>query len=200
MVFYPQPIGLNNLSQAAVEQILTALSDAGFLGDFFTKEYANETNEVQSGYLIGSDFLQLITFLGCAPHIEIVIPEEASAWKQFCHIEIQQYQQSIYYKGLNNPKCSCPHCTARVAKNLPDSFKHDSQWQANKLYIECPKCHEKSLVENLNWRHSGGFGAFFIVVNSIYPNEAVPTEKLLQILQQASKGVFASWDYFYSEN
>ena len=58
-------------------------------------------------------------------------------------------------------------------------------------------CQQSTLTENLNWRHGAGFGQFFIVVNSVYPNEAVPTDKLMEILKSASN---ETWDYFYFDH
>jgi hypothetical protein len=72
------------------------------------------------------------------------------------------------------------------------------QWIPDSMHIVCPKCHQTSLVENLNWRHSAGFGTFFIIIHSIYPNEAVPTDQLLNIFKHES-GSFEPWDYFYYE-
>jgi hypothetical protein len=174
-----------NQSAQSCDGLVTELSSAGFTGERFTAHG-------KEGYLIGDKFLQLITFLGCAPHIEISPPENPEQWHQFCHIEFQRHSSAHFFKGLNNPKCACPECKARVTALLPDML----DWQPGTKSLTCPKCQTSSLTEQLNWRHGGGFGQFFIVVHSVYPNEAVPTDQLMSLLKTSSG--FA-WDYFYFE-
>ncbi len=60
----------------------------------------------------------------------------------------------------------------------------------------CPKCQKSSLVEKLKWCHSAGFGQLFIIIHSVYPSEAVPTEQLLNLLHLDTSDI---WDYFYYE-
>lgn len=191
MVFYLQNAGFQNIGSENSNQVLAGLSNEGFLGEFFSIRYEGQ-KEAQTGYLIGDKFLKLITFLGCSPHLAVSPPEKIADWGNFCHIEIQQYQSPIFFKGLNNSRSSCPQCKSRVAKTLPEM----QQWVPDSMHIVCPKCHQTSLAEDLNWRHSAGFGTFFIIIHSIYPNEAVPTEQLLSLFKLESS---ENWDYFYYE-
>ncbi len=193
MVFYPQNACFKKVSPEHRNQVLAGLSSEGFLGELFSIRYEGQ-KKAQTGYLIGDKFLKLITFLGCSPHIAVSPPENIADWGNFCHIEIQQHQNPIFFKGLNNSRSSCPQCKSRVAKMLPEM----QQWIPDSMHIVCPKCHQTSLVEDLNWRHSAGFGTFFIIIHSIYPNEAVPTDQLLNIFKHES-GSFEPWDYFYYE-
>ena len=193
MVFYPKNVCFQKIASENSNQILAGLNNEGFLGEFFSIHYEGQ-KEAQTGYLIGDNFLKLITFLGCSPHLAVSPPETLSDWAHFCHIEIQQHQSPVFFKGLNNSRSSCPRCKSRVANILPDM----EQWQPGAMRITCPKCHQSSLVEALNWRHSAGFGTFFIIIHSVYPSEAVPTEQLLEILRRES-GSFELWDYFYYE-
>lgn len=182
LVFYPLRL---DYQPKNTEPFISKLQAQGFLGESFQAHG-------HSGYLIGEDFLKLLTFLGCAPHIEIAPPEQLSNWVNFCYVEIRQFQQPHYFKGLNKPKCSCPHCRSRVVNALPDM----SQWLPGTLTLTCPKCQQSVLAEALNWRHGAGFGQFFIMVNSVYPSEAVPTDKLMALLHTISN---EHWDYFYFE-
>ena len=193
MVFYPQNACFQNIGSETRNQMLAGLSNEGFLGEFFSIRYEGQ-KEAQTGYLIGDKFLKLITFLGCSPHLAVSPPEKIADWGNFCHIEIQQYQSPVFFKGLNNSRNSCPQCKSRVAKMLPKM----EQWEPDSMHIVCPKCHQTSLAEDLNWRHSAGFGTFFIIIHSVYPHEAVPTEQLLNIFRHASDS-FEQWDYFYYE-
>lgn len=188
MVFYSK-----NLEYVPenVNALLTSLQMDGFIGEPFSSVFKQQT-ETQSGYLIGREFLKLITFLGCSPHIAVTPPEQLTDWGNFCYIEIQHFQAPKYFKGLNQPKFSCPLCKSRVTGALPEL----QQWLPGSQAVICPKCQQTTLAENLNWRHGGGFGRFFIVVNSIYPNEAVPTDKLMSLLNSVSG---EDWDYFYFE-
>jgi hypothetical protein len=182
LVFCPK--SLTFASEKGVE-LLSQLENAGFIGASFDVLK-------QQGYLIGDKFLKLITFLGCSPHIDISPPQNLSDWGNFCHIEINSTRNPQFFKGLKRPKCSCPHCKSRVNTMLAEL----EQWAPETQTLQCPKCQQTVLVEQLNWRHGGGFGQFFIVVNSIYPNEAIPTDKLMSLLSSASD---EPWDYFYYE-
>ncbi len=173
------------------KQIIAGLKEEGFLGEFFSVGYDGQ--EEQTGYLIGDNFLKLITFLGCSLHLAVTIPENSSDWKHFCHIEIQQYPQPRFFKGLNIPKCSCPQCKSRIVKSLPEM----DQWQPGSLQIVCPKCQQTSLVEELNWCHSAAFSSLIIIIHSVYPSEAIPTEKIMKILNATY--LDEKWDYFYYE-
>lgn len=182
LVFYPRALDYQTKD---TEQLISRLQTDGFIGNFFE-------SQGQTGYLIGEDFLKLVTFLGCAPHIEVTPPEHKKDWGNFCYIEIKLFQHPRYFKGLNKPKCSCPHCKSRIVQALPDM----EQWTVGAQQLVCPKCQQSTLTEQLNWRHGAGFGQFFIVVNSVYPNEAVPTDKLMGLLKSANN---ETWDYFYFE-
>lgn len=186
MVFYPNSIVFRDK-----EKVLVRLTEAGFLGDKFSLQYEGQ-KEKHTGYLLADNFLKLITFLGCSPHMTVLPPEKESDWSHFCHIEIQQFQSPCYFKGLDNSRCSCPQCKSRVTKVLPDM----AQWTADTMSLVCPKCGQTTRLEDLNWRHSAGFGVFFIVIHSVYPSEAIPTQKLMKLLSPES---LEDWDYFYFE-
>jgi len=196
MIFYPQELDLSPASLKAdeppeLDHLIRQLQTEGFIGNYFSTRYAPH-KETLSGYFIGDNFLKLITFLGCSPHIEVVIPEQIEQWRSFCYIEIQYQHSPVFFKGLNKPKCSCPVCRARITQALPDM----QQWTPAASQVVCPKCQTTSWLEDLNWRHSAGFGQLFLIVHSVYPNEAVPTDKLMNLLDSE---VFKNWEYFYSE-
>ena len=167
------------------QEFIAELQKEGFIGETFNAHQ-------QNGYLIGDHFLKLITFLGCSPHIEVSPPAQLSDWHKFCYVEIQSFDTPQYFKGVNTPKCSCPHCRARVSQVLSEL----ESWAPGQQALVCPKCQENSPVENLNWRHGAGFGRFFLIVNSIYPNEAVPADRLMNLLADSTR---QPWDYFYFE-
>ena len=186
MIFFSKNL---NYQPDDISALIYGFQKEGFIGDSFV---ISPQTEEPTGYLIGDEFLKLITFLGCSPHIEVTPPEQLTDWGNFCYIELQSFQEPRFYKGLNQLKCSCPSCKSRVTKNLPNL----DQWAPESQQVICSKCQQTTLPEDLNWRHGAGFGQFFIRVNSIYPNEAVPTEKLMGLLKFITN---ENWDYFYFE-
>ncbi len=190
MVLYPKQAFLEKEPAVSQMQIVGKLSNVGFLGDFFCVD--NESQEEQTGYFIGDHFLQLITFLGCSPHLAVTLPEQGSDWHHFCHIEIQEFSTAQFFKGLNRPKCSCSQCKSRLNLSLSEL----EQWVPGSMTVRCTKCQHSERPEELNWRHSAGFSSIFIIIHSVYPSEAVPTEQLMAVLNDDSAH---QWDYFYYE-
>lgn len=143
-------------------------------------------------YLVGDYFLQLIIFLGCSPSVELAPSEEG---KSFCHVGFIQPEnppQLIISKHTNNPRC--PSCR----KEMADTKNIIEQWQKDKsVQWSCSGCDFNGATKNLNWRHSAGVASFFIEVNNIFPNEAVPSDELMSALQEATNG---EWRYFYFHN
>ena len=180
LVFNPRQL---YFSQTDAEPLIAGLQKAGFIGETFSIDN-------YQAHLVGENFLKMVTFLGCSPQIELTPPDREN-WHNFCHIQIQYFSEPIYYRGMNRTRCSCSQCGARITDKLPDL----SQWQAEQQIIQCPKCQEKQPVEQLNWRQGAGFGQFFISVHNIYPNEAVPSDQLMKLLNSFYQG----WNYFYYE-
>lgn len=140
-------------------------------------------------YLVGDDFLQLIIFLGCSPSVELAPSEEGKA---FCHIRLirpEDTPQFIISKHTNNPRC--PSCR----KEIINTKQVLEQWNKDKsIQWSCPDCDFSGETKDLNWRHSAGTASFFIEVNNIFPNEAVPSDELMSVLQEATN---SEWRYFY---
>ena len=64
---------------ASLTELEQALRQAGLIGNLWGEE-------AQHRYLIGERFLQLVSFLGCAPAIELQPP--ATGVGEFCHVGI----------------------------------------------------------------------------------------------------------------
>ena len=137
-----------------------------------------------NAYLIGAGFLQLITFMGCSPHIEVEPP--ADGGMNFCHVELHWMASPRLMFGANTRPPRCPVC--RKAMNTPASSV------ASATRLHCPHCGSDCTVESLLWRRDAGFADCFIEVHSVFPGEAVPTEGLLRRLQSLGGG---DWGYFY---
>jgi len=148
-------------------------------------------DSAQQRYLIGERFLQLVTFLGCAPAIELEPP--ANGHTGFCHVGISNiYPVPRFIADTQGVLPRCPHCRKRYA----DWQFATRSWHTNPAYqIECPACQTNLSPMELDWCQAAGFGHVFISIYNIHPREAIPTEALLLAL---SKTTNQTWDYFYT--
>ena len=141
-------------------------------------------------YLIGERFLQLVTFLGCAPSIEL--EPAANGDSEFCHVGISDICVAPrFVADTQDVLPRCPHCRKRYAdwQSAIQSWRTDHAYQT-----ECPACQQSLSPMDFDWRQSAGFGHVFIFIFNIYPREAIPTEALLLALGKATD---QTWDYFY---
>jgi len=162
--------------------LVTALQESGFVGEKWTapKSVSGER------YLIGDAFLSLVTFMGCAPAIELEPIAEKAESTAFCHIEINPaHEKERFILGSEHAVSRCPHCRQRHAswKELPDTLVH-----------ACDKCEVETPLSEYDWKNTAGSGRFFIRLHGIYPQEALPTPALLQRLEKISA---TAWQYFY---
>ena len=144
----------------------------------------------QTDWLAGDNFLKLITFMGCSPYIEFEPPE--SGEENFCFVRLlgpYDKRQFIFGKNVRPPQCS--HCFGKTDKaaNLPIQTKSNPEdnWT-------CPSCNKSSHLADLNWRKQAGAASLFIVINSIFPSEAIPGNELLNALKASTN---CDWKYFY---
>jgi hypothetical protein len=164
---------------AQISTIKQALRDTGLLADEFSKNM----------YYVGENFIQLITFLGCSPAIQLS-PE---ANKPFCYIEfstIAPHSRLLGHCRSATPKC--PNC-----KNKINNWKNIDKWQIACSQYTCNKCAMRSSLADLKWRQLAGYGRFSINIINIHPHEAVPAEKIFSLLRDISG---FEWNYFYANN
>jgi len=174
---------------AQLMDIHQPLVDIGLLGERYG-DYRPQSAEQR--YLIGAHFLQLVSFMGCAPAIELAPPEEGRD-DSFCHISLSDIQPRPMFAvdaTLASPRCR--HCRQRQ----DDWAQQVACWQDEPRYrYECASCQAALSPMELNWRRNGGFGRVFVSIFGVYPREAIPTEHLLSCLQQATD---QGWNYFYA--
>ena len=166
----------------SVSRIIKAIQDIGFIADKWKSSEAVSGNR----YLVGDSFLSLVTFMGCAPAIELEPNEDKPESTQFCHVEIEDIKSNVeFIRGSEHTISRCPHCRQRHAdwKVIPE----------NLLYT-CDKCKVESPLSEYDWKNTAGAGRFFISLHGIYPQEALPTSNLLQTLEKISG---TEWTYFY---
>ena len=168
---------------ASVAEIEQALRQVGLIGQGWG-------DRSQRRYLIGEHFLQLVTFLGCAPAIELDPP--ANGDSGFCHVGISDIYPSTRFKADNRDVLPrCPHCR----KRYQDWQSALTRWRSDPAFqAQCPACQKTMSPMELDWRQAAGFGHFFVFIYNIYPREAIPTEALLLALGKATN---QTWDYFY---
>lgn len=143
-------------------------------------------------YPTGEHFLQLISFLGCSPMIELEAPTDpaelptASAAGRFCHVFLSCSETLALRVDSQCSPPRCPDCRQPLAdwQASIDAWKKDpaqSGWT-------CTACRFKGQVTDLQFRKTAGFGRTFIEIRGIHPSEAVPTDALLKTLQSLTDG------------
>jgi Zn ribbon nucleic-acid-binding protein len=155
-----------------------------------------------SGYRAGEQFLQLVSFLGCSPAIELEPPLDpvecarACASGSLCHIRFPAAEGRIRFRADNRlPDPRCPHCR-KAEDRWPELIE---QWRADPREHRwaCRECGYAGRLFDLNFRHRGAFGHSFIDIWGIHPAEAVPGETLLTTLGELSG---CEWRYIYLQD
>ena len=171
-----------NYTPDRLAEIISEMQKVGFLGE----KWMSPESVLGERYLIGDSFLSLVTFMGCAPAIELEPLENQPDSLEFCHIEIQEVENTVHFiRGGEHLISRCPHCRQRHAdwKTIPKS-----------LVYTCDKCKVETHLSEYDWKNTAGCGRFFINLHGIYPQEAIPTSSLLQTLNKISD---TDWRYFY---
>ena len=171
-----------NYTPNNIPLMVSELQKLGFIGE----QWKSPDSVPGLRYLIGDSFLSLVTFMGCAPAIELEPLADAPASTEFCHIEIEPVKETIeFVRGSEHLVSRCPHCRQRHAswENIPKTLSH-----------ACDKCNVDTALAEYDWKHTAGVGRFFISLHGIYPQEALPTSILLQTLEKINE---TEWTYFY---
>ena len=142
-------------------------------------------------FLIGDAFLQLFSFMGCAPSIEFQPGDSATIdWQGFVYVQLSPVQtQPRWLADRDMAKPACPHCQRRSRDWLRHFMKEDG-------LLHCPHCQRSEAVCRWRWFDGGACARLFLSVVNVYPKESLPTDTLLSQLEQAT-GV--AWKYFYMQ-
>ena len=179
LVFHAQD---PNYVPESTSNVVKALLRIGFIGE----KWQSPESVVGERYIIGESFLSLVTFMGCAPAIELEPLTDEPESTEFCHIEIEDIKSNVeFIQGSEHIISRCPHCRQRHAdwKVIPENLSY-----------ACDKCKVESHLSEYDWKNTAGAGRFFISLHGIYPQEALPTANLLQTLEKISG---TDWTYFY---
>jgi len=147
----------------------------------------------EHSYAAGPDLLDLLTFAGCA----VVVPTlpEAASGGAFCYVRIfPSVPVPRLLAGRNTRPPRCPGCRAR----LQDWRQQAPQWlDRPHAALACPACGQAHPPWRWDWKEHGGFGRLFVQVEEIFPGEAVPTPRLLDLLSLACG---SGWRHFYVQD
>ena len=136
---------------------------------------------------VGNRFLQLVTFMGCSPHIRFE-PEHPDD-DDYCYIRLIESEKTLLLASDNSRTPGCPLCRKPA---IADWSLLLGNGQSN--LVACQHCGAMSQPEELRWRNDAGMARLFIEINSIFPGEAQPVESLMQHLQHETG---CQWRYFY---
>ena len=186
LILYPviDPLMLEQQS-VPYEELVTQLRAMGMIGSDL--EYTKH-QQYQNRYLIGDHFLQYITFMGCAPAIELAPGKDNGT--DFCHLELSKEDHQLRFIAdtvLANPRCT--ECKLPI-KNWQEQM---AGWEYGRT-IRCSECDVSLQPQKLNWRRAAGFVGQYITIHGVYPKEALPTEALINKLHST---FLFDWDYFY---
>ncbi|WP_057955106.1 hypothetical protein [endosymbiont of Ridgeia piscesae] len=146
----------------------------------------------QRRFLLGERFLQLISFMGCSPHIEL---EPTDDDRSFCHLQILPMDQPIFLQGRNTNPPRCGKCRRRIQGW--ERIMEEWQEQPQDYQATCPHCAHSQNPAHYQWRQTAGSGQLFLYVENIFPQEAQPSTRLLNTLAEASG---APWHYFFIQD
>jgi hypothetical protein len=143
-------------------------------------------------FLVGERFLQYITFMGCSPSLELSPPAGGSM--DYCHIHFSTITPEPRFRNAShNVFARCPHCRKRIS-NWSQALSIWSK-DSSAVNFNCDKCAEQVSLYQLGWRHTAGFARLFIDIYSIYPQEGIPTDQFLSLLETQTG---TQWDYFFT--
>jgi hypothetical protein len=177
--------------QVATATLAGSLHELGLIGT--PMHTASETF-----YPAGEQFLQLVTFLGCSPAIELEPPDDpsqlaaASASGRFCHVFVNSTTHAWFRGADNTPAPRCPHCHEPLA-NWPAQC---SAWRDNPAQARwvCATCGQSGDPAMLSFRKTAGVACSWVEIRGIYPSEAVPGPALLNNLRELCG---CDWKYIY---
>lgn len=172
LILYPVESSLS-ISQ---KQLIQTLNDIELLGK----------QESPQRYQLGESFLSLFCFMGCSPDIELFPRDQDTP---YCYLETPEPSDNLHCIISKQPKIPrCPHCKADLIE-LPQQLQ-----QQYKPVMHCHHCDESIIPSTLNWRKTAVFAKNYILIGNIYEAEAIPDQRLLDLLEQHTQ---SAWRYAY---
>ena len=183
-----------NFALTSWDGLIARLREVAFLGEQLEEPLNKPLNkERQNRFLVGERFLHYITFMGCSPAVELAPLTDGS--QDFCHIHFSDITPEPRFRSASqNVFARCPHCRKRIS-NWEQAVSNWSK-DSSTVNFHCDKCAEPVSLTQLGWRHTAGFARLFIDIYSIYPQEGIPTDQFLSLLETETG---TQWDYFYTD-
>jgi hypothetical protein len=164
--------------------LIHSLAAAGFLGPALTPD--GDT------FSVGDAFLHLVTFAGCAVHVEVT--PGADPDRTFCHVRVAgPYPEPLLLVGRNTRPPRCPACRAP----LRDWRNALGQMGTAAQALSCPACQTPSPACAWDWKETGGCVRVSLWVEEVFPGEAAPTDALMRLLAEAAG---TPWRHFYIQD
>ena len=142
-------------------------------------------------FFLGDRFMQYISFVGCSPFLKL--KPETEHDNNFCQAMLSMPPSDIHFLSPHpSPIPRCPHCK----KPLSQITKILDTWKTNKqnLAVDCQSCQVSTELYQLDWRRSAAFCRFYLAFSHIYPKEAIPSDGLINWLNDYSG---QQWRYCY---
>jgi hypothetical protein len=134
-----------------------------------------------------------LSFAGCA--VVLPTPSAGQADEPGCHVSLSgpaPAPRLIFGRNTRGPRC--PWCRAR----LRDWRDRTRDWLERPSFgQQCPSCGRIGPPWRWDWKHEGGFGRLFVLVEEVFPGEAVPTQRLFDLLTRACG---SGWRHFYVQD
>jgi|GEM_PF-450690 len=176
LAFYP----VSNEAPLHIPDVILRLTELRLLG--------STINDNQQQFHTGSDFLQLITFMGCSPTIPL---EKSDPENDHCTIKFWgPYGSPRLLCGSNTRPPRCPLCRHTLL-----TWKVETGKPINSQ-IDCPGCRQPIETRTLNWRQLAGISQLFMTISQVYPGEAVPVDSLMRCLEVNGE----KWEYCYIQD
>lgn len=171
LFLYPEHSRTQSISAQSLEKCLT---DNKFVS----------SSRQQNCFQHGQQLMEYINFLGCSPAVASAEIETTIHLHSFNTLTAMG-GDSI--ETIRYPSCKHPvNDSARLLKN----YTPQKRWQ-------CPFCGNQGEIDQINWRKTAGISTLFIEISPVFPREAIPTDKLLHLLQNYSQ---SNWRWFYSKS
>ncbi len=147
---------------------------------------AGFSHEGDLHYRPGPRFAELVAFKATAPG---AAPEDPAR----CHVSLLETSVAPLFLGASNSQG--PVCTA-CGGRLVDWRKQLVAWQSapQKYLWDCPKCHRRLALAQLDWGTTGGIARYSLDVWGVAEGAAAPSPELLAFLGRETA---EPWRFFY---
>gem|GEM_PF-859279 len=167
----------------AVEPVAGDLS-ASIIVDMLWQQNLIQSGQGSPPYAAGEQLMEFINYLGCSPTL--------AAGDVQASLLIHRFNRLTGLGGESVVALRYPGCghLIEAPTALLSSPPELGEWN-------CSRCDNSGRVFDINWRKSAGFSNCFIEISGIFPREALPNDRFLELLSAFSE---TDWKWFYSRS